>query len=116
VKFVNRWMKPAITPKAMKAAMKIMALRKVGMRSQFDSQEPAVVLRHPESGSVELLARGRTSALVTVKLERNTSDVLKSGPMSSKDVPFVCREELNVGEVKQRQEYIPKVRRYQRYF
>jgi hypothetical protein len=85
-------MRPTIKPKARKAAMIIMALRKVGMRSQFDSQEPAVVLRQPESGSVESLERGRTSALVIVKLERSRSDVLKSRPMSLEDVRFVCRE------------------------
>ena len=60
----------------MKAAMKIMAFTNVGMRSQLDSHEPEVVLRHCESGMVEFCARGKVRALVMV-IVKNTSNMVE---------------------------------------
>ena len=67
--------------------MKIMAFTNVGMRSQLDSQEPAVVLRHCESGRlVELSARGMTRALALVIVKRTSDMVDRKKRMSLESV------------------------------
>jgi hypothetical protein len=70
-----------MTPKARKAPMRMMALTTPGMRSQFDSQEPADELMQPESGRVELVSRGRTIAFAMDAIGSNSTNDFERNPM-----------------------------------
>ena len=63
--------------------MTIMAFTIPGMRSQFDSQEPADELMQPASGRVELVSRGRTIAFAFAidAIESNSTNELERKPM-----------------------------------
>ena len=61
--------------------MTIMAFTIPGMRSQFDSQEPADELMQPASGRVELVWRGRMIVFAMDAIGSNRTNELKKKPM-----------------------------------
>jgi hypothetical protein len=70
-----------MTPKTRKEPMTMMAFMIPGMRSQFDSQEPADELRQPESGRVELVSRGRKIAFAIDAIDSNSTNESERKPM-----------------------------------